>query len=98
MKPINDIFLHIFLLLQQTEQRIFLKYAPDIFKILLFYILSQQTKKQKKEDKFVEGVYKFLGENLFRKVMRLFLRIRVKKYTKIYKKRFPLLMKKEENK
>lgn len=63
-----------------------------------YFAASWQTKKQKKEDKFVEGVYKFLGEKLFRKVMRLFLRIRVKKYTKIYKKRFPLLMKKEENK
>ena len=57
-----------------------------------YFAASWQTKKQKREDRFVEGVYKFLGEKLFRKVMRKFLRLRVKKYTKIYKKRFPLLM------
>ena len=39
--------------------------------------------KNKKENRFVEKIYKFLGEKAFRKVMKSFLRKRVKKYTKI---------------
>ena len=61
-----------------------------------YFAASWQTKKQKREDKFVEGVYKVLGEKAFRKVMKKFLNIRVKKYTKIYRKRFPKLMEKDK--
>ncbi len=50
------------------------------------YAASWLTGKQKKEDKFVANVRKFFGDRIFRKIMKKFLNIRVKKYTKMYKK------------
>ncbi|MBQ3116626.1 MAG: glycosyl transferase [Clostridia bacterium] len=50
------------------------------------YASSWLGKKQRREDRFVENVRKFLGEKLFRKVMKRFLIARVKKYTRKYKK------------
>lgn len=46
------------------------------------YASSWLGKKQKRQDRFVERLRKFLGDKLFRKVMRKFLILRVNKYTK----------------
>jgi mannosyltransferase OCH1-like enzyme len=52
-----------------------------------FYASSWIGKKQKKEDKFVEDLRKFLGDKLFRKVMKKFLIARVNRYAKVFWKR-----------
>ena len=47
---------------------------------------SWLSAKNKKENAFVTGVYKFFGKKAFRKLMVTFLRNRIKKYTKKLKK------------
>jgi len=50
------------------------------------YAGSWLSAKNKKEDRTVIRIRKFLGDKLFRKFMKLFLKLRVIKYTKIYNK------------
>ena len=50
------------------------------------YAASWLSGKEKRSDKFVANVRKFFGEKTFRKIMKMFLKIRVKRYTKKYKK------------
>lgn len=52
-----------------------------------YYNASWLTSKNKKEDKFVYGIYKLFGAKAFLKIEKLFLHLRVKKYTKILKKK-----------
>ena len=48
------------------------------------YASSWIGAKQKREDKFVEDLWKFLGDKLFRKVMKKFLIARVNRYAKVF--------------
>lgn len=50
------------------------------------YASSWLGKKERRADRFVEGVRKFFGEKTFRKIMKEFLICRVDRYAKIYKK------------
>ena len=52
-----------------------------------YYNASWITSKNKKEDKFVYGVYKIFGARAFLKIEKMFLNLRVKKYSKILKKK-----------
>ena len=54
-----------------------------------YYAASWLGKKEKRADRVVEIIHFILPERLFRRCMRLFLRLRVKKYTKICKKLKP---------
>lgn len=50
------------------------------------YAGSWLSAKNKKEDRLVINLRKFFGDKTFRKLMKFFLKLRVKKYTRIYNK------------
>ena len=62
------------------------------------YAASWLSGKEKRSNNFVANVRKFFGEKTFRKIMKTFLKIRVKRYTRKYKKSGKLAKMKEKTK